>query len=222
MDLAKRGSAVSEREGVLEALRERIALHLLPPGSKLRENELATEFNTSRARIRDAFHVLEQRGLIERIPNRGAVVIRLEADEVVQLYDIREMLEALAARLAAQNSTPQTWAKLTEAFGQPLEKAIAEDDFGTYMSTLKTLNQLILAQAKNRMLSDFLEHIADRTQIFARRAILLPGRAATGLHLHRSLLAALSKGDAAEAEQIKREIVRSAKQHLLRFKDFIF
>ena len=222
--MVKRSGTVSntnEQERILEALREKIALHLLPPGSKLREKELAAEHNVSRARIRDAFHALEQRGLIERIPNRGAVVVRLDADEVVQLYDIREMLEALATRLAAQNSTPETWKKFIEMFGEPLDRSIEAEDFDSYMNALKLLNQAILRQANNRILADFLDHISDRTQIYARRVILLPGRASVGIQLHRKLLDALSKGQADEAERIKREIISGAKSNLLRYKQYI-
>src|SRR3546814_11314547 len=58
---------------VLQMLRERIANGDLPPGSKLNEYELAKEFEVPRTRIRDAFLALDQRGLIERIPNRGKI-----------------------------------------------------------------------------------------------------------------------------------------------------
>ena len=56
-----------------------------------------------RARIREAFSALEQRGLVERIPNRGAVVTRLDLSQVFHIYDLREVLEGLCARLATQN-----------------------------------------------------------------------------------------------------------------------
>ena len=56
---------------LVPVLRERIVRRTLPPGARLAENDLAREFNVSRAKVRDAFGILEERGLIERIPNRG-------------------------------------------------------------------------------------------------------------------------------------------------------
>jgi DNA-binding GntR family transcriptional regulator len=214
-------SAAGEKESILETLRKQIATHLLPPGSKLRESELASRYNVSRARIRDAFQVLEQRGLIERVPNHGAIVVRLDADEVVQLYDVREMLEALAARLAAQQSKPATWAPLKKRFGTELEQALAEENFDPYLSAITELNRTILKQADSKILTEFLSQISDRTQIYARRVIVLPGRAKIGLKLHRRLLDALSAGDGEGAERLKREIIAGAKSHLMRFKQFV-
>src|SRR5690554_866478 len=115
-----RGSSASgpSMEEIVEILRSRIVNHDLPPGSKLREAVLTDEFNVSRPRIREAFGVLEDRGLIERIPNRGAVVTRLEADEVFALFEVREVLEALAIRLATEKSDPASWSDLIERFGK--------------------------------------------------------------------------------------------------------
>ena len=78
---------------IVQVLRERIARQDVAPGAKLGEQELAAEFGVPRARIREVFGVLESRGLIERIPNRGAVVSRLELDQVFHLYDVRAVLE---------------------------------------------------------------------------------------------------------------------------------
>src|SRR6185295_1561468 len=77
---------------VLQVLRHRIARQDIAPGAKLREHELAAEFGVPRTRIREVFGALESRGLIERVPNRGAVVMRLDPDQVFQLYDVREVL----------------------------------------------------------------------------------------------------------------------------------
>ena len=65
-------------------LRERIARQDIAPGAKLREHELAAEFGVPRTRIREVFGALESRGLIERIPNRGAIVSRLDLDAGLQ------------------------------------------------------------------------------------------------------------------------------------------
>src|SRR5699024_12263458 len=74
------------------------------PAPSRSETDLAAEFAVPRTRIRDALAALEQRGLVERIPNRGAVVIRLDLSQALHIYDVRCVLEGLAARLATQNT----------------------------------------------------------------------------------------------------------------------
>ena len=89
---------------IVDVLRNRIAGQQIPPGYKLLEQDLAEEFLASRTTIREAFSALEQRGLIQRIPNRGAVVTRLDIAQVFHIYDTREVMEGLCMRLATQNA----------------------------------------------------------------------------------------------------------------------
>ncbi len=93
-------AARTQTDDLLQELRRRIVSHEWPPGSRLREHQLADEFHVSRARIRGAFGILEERGLIECVPNRGAVVIRLQLDRIFELFEVREVLEAQMVRLA--------------------------------------------------------------------------------------------------------------------------
>src|SRR5579862_2621410 len=66
-------------------LRARIASHEIPPGAKLREQAIADEFGVSRARVRDALALLAQRGLVERFPGRGAIVLRFDFATTMQV-----------------------------------------------------------------------------------------------------------------------------------------
>src|ERR1700761_8058024 len=94
---------------VFDVLRERISRHELPPGSKLLEAELSAEFDVSRACIRDVFGVLSQRGLIRRIPQRGAVVERLDLSQVFEVYEVRGGLEGMWAWVVNTNMAPHRW-----------------------------------------------------------------------------------------------------------------
>jgi len=90
---------------IVESLRTRIVNSELPSGTKLREEELAASFGVSRARLREAFLLLEDRGLIDRQPNRGATVAGLNLEKATKLFDLRSVLEGLAVRLATENAT---------------------------------------------------------------------------------------------------------------------
>ena len=206
---------------LLPALRERIARRALPPGAKLLENELAREFSVSRAKVRDAFGVLEQRGLIQRSPNRGAVVARLDLSQVFEIYAVREMLEGLFVRLATQRSKLQSWQDLVQLFGRPMAAIVKRGAFEEYIANLDRLRSRTIEAAGNAVLADMLDSINDKTREIQRRIIILPGRAAEGLKQHRAVLSAMRKGDAFEAEELRRANIRSSREYLERFQNFV-
>ena len=132
-----RRAAKARPPDVLAVLRERIARHELAPGVKLRESNLALEFGVPRTRIRDAFSVLAQRGLIERVPNRGAVVARLDLAQAFHIYEVREVLEGLAARLATVNAPPASWQDLVDLFEGPMAAHVRNADFDAFVATFE-------------------------------------------------------------------------------------
>lgn len=208
-------------DGVLLTLRDRIANHDLPPGSKLRENALAEEFGVSRARVREVFGALEDRGLIERIPNRGAVVTRLDAEEVLELFGVREVLEGLAIRLATENRPSESWQDLVDYFGKPLGDALERDDLESYIDALAMLRARMIEGASSPLLTSLLDGLYDRTRVLIRRLVILPNRAQQGLEEHRRMLAAMRAGRAAEAEELKRANIRSSRETFDKFQKFI-
>jgi DNA-binding GntR family transcriptional regulator len=209
------------RVDVLDILRERIAQYQLPPGAKLNENELATEFNVPRTRIRDAFTVLEQRGLIERIPNRGAIVARLDPEQVFHIYDMREVLEGLCARLACQNSDPASWQDLLDQFSGPVEAAVKKGDFEAYTAIYDSFRRRCIKAAANPVLAEALDSIYEKTQVLIRRIVILPGRGEIGVKEHRAVLEAMRAGDPYEAERLRRENIRNAKAYLTRYIKYV-
>jgi DNA-binding GntR family transcriptional regulator len=219
---APRGSrgAKSAHE-IFETLRVRIAQQLIAPGAKLRETDLAEEFTVPRTRIRDAIAALEQRGLVERIPNRGAVVMRLDLSQVFYIYDLREVLEGLAARLATQNEPAQRWREELERFKGPMKELIERGDLDQYIGHYEELRRRLIDAARNPVLAEMLDIIYEKTQVLIRRIIILPGRAEVGRRQHVAMLEAMCRGDAEEAERLRRSGLRSAKASLEKYQRFI-
>lgn len=202
-------------------LRERIAKQDIAPGSKLREQALAAQYRVPRALVRETLIALEQRGLIERIPNRGAVVVRLEVSQVFETYDVREVLEGLCARLAAQNAAPASWQDMIDLFNGPMAKHVKQGDFESFIAGYGVFRKRMIEAAANPVLAAALDRIYEKTQAIIRRIIILPGRAEQGLAEHRAVLAALRRGDAAAAERLRRDNMRSAKETLKRYQSFV-
>lgn len=206
---------------LVETLRGRIARQDIAPGTKLRETELAEEFGASRARVREALGVLEQRRLVERIPNRGALVSRLDPAQALHIYDLREVLEAMCARLATLNGAREMWKRELEAFRGPMKELVERNELDPYIERYEALRRKIIEAAANPVAAEMLDTIYEKTQVLIRRILILPGRAEAGRLLHVAMLEAMVAGDAEGAERLRREGLRSAKAHLQKFQKYI-
>lgn len=202
-------------------LRQRIASQEIPPGSKLREHELAGEFGVPRTRIREVFGALETRGLIERVPNRGAVVKRLELDQVFALYDVRAVLEGLCVRSATENVPAETWQEFVDLFGAPMDEYVRAGDFDAFLAGYERFRCRFIECARNPVAAQMLDSIYEKTNVIIRRIVILPGRAQTGLEEHRATVAAMRAGDAVEAERLKRANLQGAKAYLRKFQKYV-
>ena len=206
---------------IVGVLRGRIARQDIAPGAKLRETDLAEEFGVARTRVRDALAALEQRGLVERIPNRGALVKRLDLSEVFYIYDLREVLEGLCARLATENGPAARWRKELELFQGPMKELVARNDLDLYIEGYESMRRAIIEAAGNPVLAEMLDTIYEKTQVLIRRILILPGRAEVGRKQHVAMLEAMCAGKAELAEARRREGLRSAKAHLEKFQKYI-
>ena len=218
---SKGRNSTSSVAQIVEVLRGRIARQDVPPGAKLRETDLAEEFSVPRTRVRDALNVLEQRRLIERIPNRGAMVTRLDPTQAAFIYDLREVLEGLAARLATEKTQGAKWKKELDLFRGPMKELVEKNELDPYIERYEALRKNIIDAADNPLLAEMLDTIWEKTQVLIRRILILPGRAEFGRQQHVAMLEAMVRGDAQKAEELRRQGLRSAKAHLDKFQKYI-
>lgn len=115
---AARESNVTAQELVLSSLRDAVLAGVFQPGARLRQEELAEIFNTSRIPVREALRALEYEGLVRSEPHRGFTVTRLDADEVEEVYDLRILLESHAVRLALPLLTDEDLDELEQLFAK--------------------------------------------------------------------------------------------------------
>lgn len=208
---------------VLDVLRDRIASHQIPPGTKLVEERLAVEFGITRARMREVFSALEALGLVMRIPNRGTVVCKLELSQVFEIYDVREALEGMCARLAAQNAPPESWQDMVDLYapGGVMENYVKDKNIEAFFDEYSRLRLRMIEAANNPVLASMLDGILEKSKVIMRRVMILPGRAEQGLIEHRAIVQALRDGDAERAEALRRQNIRSAVEHLKRYQTWV-
>jgi DNA-binding GntR family transcriptional regulator len=102
-----------------------------------------------------------------------------------------------------------------------METIVKRGEYEKYIANLDQLRSRTLEAAGNGVLADMLDSINDKTLDIQRRIIILPGRAADGLQQHRAVLAAMRKGDAGKAEELRRANIRSSREYLERYQSFV-
>ncbi len=210
-----------KRAKVMETLRERIVDGYYPQGVKLTEQELVKEFGISRPLLREILADLETHGLVEKKPNRGAIVRRVDSGSLLEIMEIREMLEGLAARLAARNSKPEDWKDLEEAFGEPAEQMVKNLEFEKFLDLVATLRERIVKAAQSEELTKLIYSLFAKITIVQRRVVILPGRMEQSIKEHRAVIQAIMSGDEDAAEQKKRENLRTAREYLEKYKKWV-
>lgn len=172
----------------------------LPPGTRLREDQMRRIFGVSRARIRKVFSRLAFEGLVSIEPNRGASVARPSAEEARENFVARRAIEVAIVRTVAENFD----AKLKISLARHITKeAAAETDRNTAeMIRLSGEFHILLAEmAGNRTLQKFLRELITRESLVIL-AYEKPGKPSCSNHEHQLILDALTRRDAARAEKL--------------------
>jgi len=148
---APEGAPVSLKSQVLARLREAIVSGRYQPGEVLLAARVAEELGVSRTPVREALQALEAEGLVRTLPNRGVVVEGITPSEVDDIFTIRSVLEALAARWAAQHMTDQELAELGEIVDL-MEFYTARQDVEQVTRLDARFHQLIVNASRSRPL----------------------------------------------------------------------
>ena len=209
------------RGDILTALSERITDREIPPGAKLIEQDLSSEFGVSRSVIRGVLSDLEAQGLVEKQPNRGTVVCKIDPESLFEILEIREVLEGLSARLAARKTTAGDWKDLAKKFGEPCEQMVKDRKYEEYLALITELRKRTVEAAQSRELSKLIDSIYAKIRIVQRRIIILPGRIEQGIKEHREVIKAIMEGDPAKAEKMKRNNLRSARDYLKEYEKWV-
>lgn len=149
------------RDRVGEELRARIADGRLPAGTRLVERDLADELEVSRVPVREALRMLQIEGFVDVQERRVAVVKALNRSDVEDLFDIREGIEATAARRAAVRCTPEDLARLDEVVARS-RQALESGDDPTLHHTNSSFHEMLVEVSGNRLMKGVLAPVATR------------------------------------------------------------
>lgn len=193
---------------LLEEIRE----GTLSPGDRLREIELSDRLGVSRTPVREAIRQLEADGLVSHIPRLGATVRSLDYAEVMELYEMRAVLEGTAARLATRAASDVELDEL-----EVLNSQLADAGTGPEAVRLNRIfHATLLDAAKNRFLTKSMLSLQKALLILGPSQLLDTDRAGEAVAEHTRIMDALKARDGAAAETEMRAHVRAAQRMRIR------
>ncbi|WP_309083954.1 GntR family transcriptional regulator [Chelativorans sp.] len=195
----------SETE-VVETIREAIIFGRLRPRERLVEEDLSERFGTSRHVIRAAMVTLEQIGLVTRRPNRGVVVRDFSVEEVEELYDMRAILQAEAARRIPLPA-PASLIDELERIHKEYSDCVDRMDLKQTAALNNVFHETFFAACNNRFLAEAIETFWARTTAIRCYAIGDPTLLEQSRSEHRAMIDALIRCD-------REELVRLCVSHI--------
>ncbi len=196
-----------------QTIRQMIVSGELKPGQPVVERDLAGQMSISRAPVREALLELEKEGLIRNVGSRIRIVPEITIRDAVELYELREALEGMAARLLAESVTDEAVARLREMMESMGEGAVADEDEEI------RFHEYIVRECGNARLAQLADPIRVqwvklRFHDFLKRQEVYPAKACTS---HAAIVEAIERGDGDLAESLSRRHIREAKEKLLQF-----
>ena len=202
---------MSQGEAAYARLLEAIRTGAFVPGDRLRETDVAARLDLSRTPVREALRRLEADGIVEHRPRLGAIIRRLSHGELVELYEMRSVLERTAAGMAAKHASAPEIAALRDlnaaiASSAPSRAAALNQDFhrGIYLAT------------RNRFLLDAARALNNALMLMGPTTLDDPARIAVVSKQHAAILDAIAAGDAQAAGNAAEAHLQTSLVHRLK------
>ena len=199
----------TQRFALARALENAILEGRIKPGTRLPELLLSKELGVSQASVREALQQLENSGLVVKYPHRGSFVISLAAQDLVDIYQLRQELEPMACGLAAERMSAERLASLQACIGE-MQSAAAKRNYLSYSNADLKFHRLIWEAQPNRYLEKMLKVIC--LPLFANDLIRRYPSAYLNFERsarqHTLILSALRTRDAAFVQKLMRRLIR--------------
>ncbi len=206
--------AVTSADKTFYALRKAIVEGEIVAGSKLSETELSTKYQVSRAVVREAINRLESSSLIERKPNVGARVITLSVEGLVELYQVRESLEGMAARLAATNMPDSEIKELQELLNTHGQGVASGEGYYQEAGDVDFHYRIIMGSKNNHLISLLLNSTYHLIRMYRVQLGMAGPRVTTAFDEHKHIVQAIANRDPELAEILMRRHIHYSKNNI--------
>ncbi|OOG65698.1 GntR family transcriptional regulator [Sinorhizobium sp. A49] len=198
---------------IAQALRERIYAGIYAPGATLRQERIAAEFGISRTPLREALRVLERDGLVVNKPGSGVRVATADLPKLLDAYAVREAMDGVAARNAAERATAPEIKALVKQIEQQ-QKVVERWDPAAYTQSNVVFHEAIVSASRNTSLSSLGPLLRMTSQVFAPAFSLSSERASTAVTEHRMIVEAIAARNPDEAEKVARAHIHATATRL--------
>lgn len=181
------------------------------PGDRLRETDVATRLSLSRTPVREALRRLEADGIVEHRPRLGAVIRQLSHTELVELYEMRSVLERTAAEMAAKHAASAEIHALDD-----LNRAIAESAPAQAAALNQDFHRGIYHATRNRFLLDAARALNNALMLLGPTTLDDPERIKVVTSQHQDIIDAIAKGDVAAAGSAATVHLETSLRHRLK------
>ncbi|MFD2112304.1 GntR family transcriptional regulator [Thiorhodococcus fuscus] len=211
--------ALSEANGtiadrVFDQIRHAIVVGEIAPGSKISEPALAARYGISRGPLREAMRRLESSSLVERKPNIGARVITLTSEQLLEIYVIREALEGMAARLAAEQMSDAAIADLKRLLDQHRNE-VAQEAWQAYFQEEGDLDfhfRIVQGSGNGRLNNILCNDLYHLARMYRCQFGMKSDRARDALKEHELIVDAIAEHDGELAEWLMRRHIRTSRR----------
>ncbi|MFG6668046.1 GntR family transcriptional regulator [Halomonas sp. HNIBRBA4712] len=203
-------------ERVFHQLQSAIVRGELAPGSKITEPGLSKTYGISRGPLREAMRRLEAHRLIERVPHVGARVVKLSMKELLELFDVREALESMAARLAAEHMGPKEIQGLRDVLAVHEGQSDLQRGEAYYQREGDLdFHYLIVQGSHNRMLMNLLcDDLYYLVRLYRTQFSASGARPQRAFVEHHRIVDAIEAGDAELSELLMRRHVSASRENV--------
>jgi DNA-binding GntR family transcriptional regulator len=209
----ERGDGLPSSERVYRRLKDMIISGELKPQTRLVELQLAAEFGVSRTPVREALKRLTADTLVVADPVRGLVVHEPEPEEIEDVYLVRDVLEGLATRLAAQRIRPEELTRM-RAILDSMRQALERGDTAHVVNANMAFHDIVYRAAGNATLSRLARDLSDLVRRFSSQAFNSGPRASTVFDDHEAILRALEQHDPEAAAAASTRHLKGASDYL--------
>ena len=205
-------------ERVFARLQDDIVRGVIAPGSKLGESELAARYGVSRGPLREAIRRLESRKLLERVPHVGTRVASLSLADLVEIYRVREALEGMAARLAAENMSADEVTGLYDLLAQHEQQQDLREDTAYFQreGDLDFHYRIIQGGHNQTLMHLLIGEVYHLVRMYRYQFSTVANRPQKALREHRQIVEAIEAGDGEMAEILMRRHISRARENIER------
>lgn len=195
-------------------LRKDIVEGIIPAGAKLSETELSTKYTVSRAVIREAISRLMSCHLVERRANVGARVVALTPEGLVELYQVRESLEGMAARLAAKNMTDKEIEDLQGLLANHFDKVKTGESYYQEAGDVDFHYRIILGSKNQHLIAVLVDGLYHLVRMYRVQLGMAGPRVTTAYDEHKHIVQAIANRDEELAEILMRRHILYSKNNI--------